>query len=259
MYINVSDLLVDTLANTSRCLYLATLVMKSWEKKLFFNTDMFVQRLQMYKQAVADKTGGLVNEIALFIDGTKQFICRPGKRPNARRGENLQKACYSGHKRRHCLSFQGCIAPDGIYISFFGPVEGRRHDSTLLRMSGLLPFIRNSDELAAQQFLIYGEPAYAVNDLMCAPFKGATLSPQQAEFNRTLSKARVSVEWGFGNVKRLFAFVEYAKSQKILLSPIATLFKVAVLLTNIHVCITERSQSSVYFHVQPPTLEEYLN
>ncbi|KAG3196900.1 hypothetical protein PC128_g7260 [Phytophthora cactorum] len=55
--------------------------------------------------------------------------------------ENLQKVCYSGHKRRHCLNYQGVNTPDGLYISFFDPIEGRLHDSTMLRESMLLPYL----------------------------------------------------------------------------------------------------------------------
>ena len=194
----------------------------------------------------------------MFLDGTKHFTCRPGRRLNAPNGENLQRSCYSGRKRRFCLSHQGVNTPDGIIISFSGPVEGRRHDVTLLRMSEIIPFIRQHERLRTLSFLIFGDPAYSNSDIIMTPFKGANLNQEQREFNKLLSSVRVSVEWCFGLVKRLFAFIDWAKSQKILLSPVALFFKVAVFLTNIHTCVNEGNQVSDFFQLDPPSLQEYL-
>lgn len=64
-----------------------------------------------------------------FIDGTLRRMARPG------RG---QKACYSGHKRTHGIKFQSVTFPNGMIGHLYGPVEGRRHDTTLLAASGLM-------------------------------------------------------------------------------------------------------------------------
>ena len=232
--------------------------MDTWGHLQYFHDGLFARRVNQYKQAVLEKTDGLVDNVALFLDGTKHYTCRPGRRRGGPAGENLQRVCYSGHKRRVCLSYQGGNAPDGIMITFCGPVEGRRHDITLLRISDILAHIRRSPILRQHSFRIYGDPAYVTNDIIITPFKGAVLTPEQSVFNTKMSKVRVSIEWEFGIVKRMFAFIDWAKGQKILLSPVAVLFKAAVFLTNVHTCVNRGNQISDFFQLDPPTLEEYL-
>ena len=80
-----------------------------------------------------------------FIDGTALFVSRPGG--------GLQRACYSGHKRKHALKFQNLLTPDGLFFHLFGPVEGRRHDMTLYHESGM-------DATLADALIVGGEQYY---------------------------------------------------------------------------------------------------
>ena len=75
-----------------------------------------------------------------FIDGTKLQTCRI-KCTDATKDYNLQKYIYSGHKRMHCLNYQVVTTPDGLALHFYGPLEGARHDITLLRESRLLEYL----------------------------------------------------------------------------------------------------------------------
>ena len=65
------------------------------------------------------------------------------------------------------------------------------------------------------------------------------------------------VEWEFGKVVREFAFLDFKKNQKIFLQPVALHYFVAVLLTNAHTCMYG-SQTSKYFGLDPPSVEEYF-
>ncbi|OWZ14136.1 hypothetical protein PHMEG_00012423 [Phytophthora megakarya] len=215
-------------------------------------------RLPSYKIAVTAASRNIVDGIALFIDGTKHFICRLSPRLDAPRGENLQKVAYSGHKRRHCLSYRGVIVPDGLSISFWGPVEGRRHDTTLLRQSGLLGYVETHPVLRQLRFNIYGDPAYSVSDLISVPYQGASLTQDMKACNALLSSLRVAEELGFNHIKRDFAHLEYVKAHKVRLSPVAVTVKCAVLFGNIHTCINKGNQISTMFQLKPPELEEYL-
>lgn len=69
-----------------------------------------------------------LSNVSGFIDGTLRRIARPGV---------AQRACYNGHKKHHGLKWQNVIAPDGMIIDQWGPVEGRRGDIWLLRESDL--------------------------------------------------------------------------------------------------------------------------
>lgn len=84
--------------------------------------------LQVYADAIYDKGAPLQNCFG-FVDGTVRPICRP---------THHQRICYNGHKRIHALKFQSVVIPNGLIAHLYGPVEGRRHDSAILRMSGLM-------------------------------------------------------------------------------------------------------------------------
>ena len=49
-------------------------------------------------------------------------MSRPGGNPQ------LQMRLYNGHKRIHCLEFQGVSFPDGMIGDLYGPICGARHD-----------------------------------------------------------------------------------------------------------------------------------
>ena len=88
-------------------------------------------------------------------------------------------------------------------------------------------------------------------------FAGAQVTEQQAQFNKSMSKVRECVEWGFGKVVGTFAFVDFKKNQKVYLQPIGRMYMVAVLMTNVHTCFYG-SQTSQFFGIDPPDLHRYL-
>ena len=56
----------------------------------------------------------------------------------------------------HAIKFQSVVAPNGLLANLYGPVEGRRHDSALLAMSGLLPQLEQHSFAPDGQALCYG-------------------------------------------------------------------------------------------------------
>ena len=109
------------------------------------------QNLEMFALTVYQKSGALKNCWG-FIDGTVRDCCRPGE---------FQKVMYNGHHRVHGLKFQSVTCPNGLIANFFGPVEGKRHDSSLLAESQLLQKLEevsfSSDD--GTPLCIYGDPA----------------------------------------------------------------------------------------------------
>ena len=72
-----------------------------------------------------------------------------------------------------------------------------------------------------------------------------------------MSKVRVSVEQLIGDIIKQFIFTDFKKNQKMGLSPIAKQQRVSVLLTNAFTCLY-RNNTSDYFDLEPPILEEYF-
>ena len=142
-----------------------------------------------------------------FLDGTVRPIARPS---------NDQEAVYNGHKRTHALKYQSLMLANGIII-IDGPFEGRRHDSFLLRESGLMQRLRELPlSHDGSRYLVYGDPAYALQQQVICPYPTVNITQEQQLFNENMSKVRQSVEYGFGKVLQNFSFVDYKKKSKTL-------------------------------------------
>ena len=85
------------------------------------------------------------------VDGTVRALSRPNE---------FQRILYNGHKKVHALKFQSVVAPNGFITNICGPVEGKRHDSGMLRISGRLERQARSFDRASNILCIYWEPAY---------------------------------------------------------------------------------------------------
>lgn len=103
----------------------------------------------------------------------------------------------------------------------------------------------------------YGDAAYATLSHVGRGFKGGNLTPAQRAYNGAMSAVRISVEWNYGKIVELFAYVDFRKGLELMLSPIAKYYSVAALLTNAHTTLYGCKTSS-YFGMAPPTLEEYF-
>lgn len=215
---------------------------------LGFDSERIVPQLSSFANAVARKGAPLLNCVG-FIDGTARFICRP---------TSNQRDYFSGHKRAHCLKYQGISTPDGIIVHLSGPWIGRRHDAGMFAESGISVSIGQPLLHQNIQYVLYGDPAYPITNFLIAPFRERSLTEEQNLFNQRMSNVRECVEWTFGKVSTLFAFVDFKKNLKINLQPVAEYYLVATFLTNCHTCFYG-SQTSSFFSLEPPTIEEYLN
>ncbi|XP_071963310.1 uncharacterized protein [Antedon mediterranea] len=166
--------------------------------------------------------------------------------------------CVNGLKAHvHSLKFQSVVTPNGLIANLFGPIEGCRHDAFMLRESNLLQQLeRYAVRLNGDPLCIYGDPAYPLRVHLQAPFKG-NLTQGQQDFNRSMSQARVSVEWLFRDIIENWKFVDFKKTQKIGLSAIGKIYVVCCLLTNAHTCLYGNITSKT-FKLDPPALEEYF-
>ena len=204
--------------------------------------------LQMFADAV-HRRGAALQNCWEFVDGTVRPISRPGRN---------QRVLYNGHKKIHGIKFQCVAAPNGLVANLYGPVEGKRHDSSMLMMSGLLNQLQQySYNPRGDMLCIYGDPAYPLRPQLQAPFKGVRLTPDQEAWNYAMSKVRVEVEWVFGDVTSYFKFLDFKRNLKIGLSAVGKMYIVCTLMLNAHTCLYG-SNSSDYFDVNPPALEDYF-
>ena len=128
----------------------------------------------------------------------------------------------------------------------------------MLGVSGLADKLRRFQKPNGEPYIIYGDPAYGLTRNILAPYRGVRLTDDQQEFNSQMSKVRTCVEWGFGKICQLFAFLDFKKNLKLLLQPIGKYYLVAVIPVNCHTCLYG-SQTAAYFDLDPPMLETYLS
>ena len=72
-----------------------------------------------------------------------------------------------------------------------------------------------------------------------------------------MSSCREAVELGFTDVLRLWTSLDFKGTQWVFTSPIGFQYRLAVILTNIYICLYG-SETSFYFNCSPPTLSQYL-
>jgi nuclease HARBI1 len=199
---------------------------------------------------VCSGAGSYYNNTVGFIDGTCRPICRPTVN---------QQDYYSGYKKVHLLKYQSVLFPNGLIGRLDGPFKGRRHDAAILHLSRIR---KEFEEVLVNEdgswFSIYGDPGYSNQKFIKVGFKNhQKLTPTQKRFNGDMSALRVSVEYGFGKILQLFAFLDFKKNQKLLKQQLKKQYVVAGILANCHTCLNG-SQVSEYFDCSPPSIEEYL-
>ena len=142
-----------------------------------------------------------------FIDGTIKKVCKPGVG---------QQHLYSGHKRVHGVKYQHTMAPNGLVVHCFGPFKGRQPDATMYHDSSIDVQLQPLCSADGSQLALYGDGGYALRPWLFTPFRNAN-TQHKRDFNAMMAQARICVEWGFGKVSTLFAFVNYYANQKFFL------------------------------------------
>jgi hypothetical protein len=147
-----------------------------------------------------------ISIIANQVDGTARAICRPSIN---------QEEYFSGHKRHHCVKYQSVLCPDGIIASLMGPYPGRRHDAGIFRESNLYNQLEQRARFGEnEKYVLYGDPAYPIQELLLCPFPGRRLAIEQQNFNTRMSSMRQAVEWAFGKIISDFAFLDFKKKSE---------------------------------------------
>jgi len=240
-----------------------------WYKPLFV-TDFrrWTRDFPEWAAAVCQVQGGddgtSYRGIVAFVDGTLNPTCRPPPW--------LQRAFYSGYKKKHGVHWQGTLALMGLLIDLAGPFEGRHTDKWMLNVSELTDRLKQALDWAvdnegapvtwpAGDIYFFGDAGYNRRlqmQVMHAKPPGRELTDAQTRVNLRLSKSRIANEWIFGRIGALWPYVACKTKLKVRVGNVGSVFIVATLLTNALTCL-EGSATSKYFGLVPPTLEEYFD
>lgn len=215
------------------------------------NVELLAERADMYAQAISNE-GAPLDSCFGFMDCTKLEMSRPG-------GDGaMQRSCYSGHKRFHCLVYQSITTPDGLIFHMYGPEVGRRHDMTLYQDSGIDLILQQHMVMDGRQFYLYADAAYVLKPWMQIAFNPAFATPPQIVHNHAMNAARVAVEWSYKDVKQMWSSQDFKRMLKVRQAPVSLMYLGAALLWNIKVCMQHGGQVQQHFGCPPPTLDRYL-
>lgn len=216
-------------------------------------------RLRVYsnlrKFARASRRAGCGGRIWGFIDGHFMGFCRPV------RG---QKSVYSGKEKAHGQKYQAIVTPDGLISSLEGPFTGADHDWKIYTEGRVEERLRRLFEQrpGRASLWLYGDPAYHCVYGVIAPYKHHLgrrhLPPEQRQFNKVLSRYRISVEHAFGQTQRLWTYASFAKALRSGSQATGQFYYTIVLLTNCLICLRGGNQTSFRYGVKPPNIYEYL-
>jgi len=235
----------------------------TWGFLLDFNPTHFNGQLQNWAQAIAARGAPAPLNIIAFIDGTLRRTTRPapsaaglpaGVTPYA-----IQRAQYSGHKRHHGFKFQDIIAPNGLIIGSYGPVDGRHSDPFMLARSGVIAALPNMQDSTGTIYRLFGDSIYPFLPRLFRMYRNTVPGSPQYLLNKIMSKVRVSVEWGFNLVTNSFQAVDFIRWQRMYLTKPARQYRIATLLTNCLSIMRGTNQISEDFNCPLPTLRDYLN
>lgn len=97
------------------------------------------------------------------------------------------------------------------------------HDQNIFDTSLVIDELREILDCRAigyKLYAIYGDPAYRESDVLIRPFRRNVTGIADVDdmVNMAMSGVRIAVEWEFGHVANLFAFLKFKPGQKLLLS-----------------------------------------
>lgn len=218
---------------------------------LTWRQDSMSSRASMYAAHIHEHSP--LESCVGYIDCTKQKVSRPG-------GHNKnQRALYTGHKRTWCLKWQTVSTPDGLIIHLWGPDDGRRHDSTLYRKSGIDEILEFGLLINGVRYCIYGDAAYILRLWLQVAYPRIGATPLQQSYNTDCNAGRTSVEWSYKDARQSWTSIDFQRKMKVRESPVALLNIAAMLLWNVKVVLGHGSQSSAFMgDCPPPTWDEYV-
>ena len=148
-----------------------------------------------------------------------------------------------------------------IFLLLFIVSEDRKHDASMLADSGLLQDLqRFANSPAGNPFCLCGNPAYPQRVYLQTPFQkfNRALTAPMIAFNQSMSTVRESLEWLFNDIVNYFKFMDFKKNLKISLSSVGKMYAVCAILSwNALTCLYP-NQTSQYFNLDPPALQDYF-
>ena len=224
-------------------------VCRTYKQHIICNVELLRRNAPLYCEAIKGQGAHLECCIG-FIDGTNREACRP---------TIYQDLYYSGHKHYHSYKFQSFVTPNGLISGLEGPVEGKRHDQLLYDQSKIRQILADDEVLS--KYCLFADQGYRTFGNLASPHRtrsSTQLNDIQREFNRSMLKPRLTVEWMFMRVTQLFSYFHDQSKQRMHGTAVGSHYSAAVFFVNVMTCMRGGNIVSACFNCPPPTLAEYL-
>jgi hypothetical protein len=147
-----------------------------------------------------------------------------------------------------------------------GPEPGFEPDTMVWRDSQMRHELNEimEERLAELQprrrLMLYADKIYNNDNIVRAAWslRHGPVAQWMTDENAIMAGIRVAIEWTFGTIIMLNKYVDFCKGQKLMESPLAEHYIVAVLLSNCHNCIYGDEHIG-FFNCEPVTLADYLS
>ena len=214
-------------------------------------------------------------DTTLLLDTFLIRIARPrttvgGYRYRSRRVQqglprDQQRQWWGFYRKMHACKLQSIVSPDLMFLSLRGTFVSKRHNITVLRLSGdAVQFARASQTLGGRSIhTIAADKGYT--NCMALPVTGMYKKPmtrQQRIDNSIVATVRVAVEWAHQKLHNNWRYIDLSNAMKINSIQLDKIILVMGFFTNVHTCLYG-SEGCVYFStsenpLHPPALDEYL-
>ncbi len=108
-------------------------------------------------------------------------------------------SAYFNHKQFYSIILSAVVDARGLFMCVDTGFPGKMHDASVLRRSSL--FRNHRRWFSNDGFSLYADAAYPLCSWLMTGFRNANQTPEQRDFNKCGSRARVIVEMAFGKLK----------------------------------------------------------
>jgi DDE superfamily endonuclease len=84
---------------------------------------------------------------------------------------------------------------------------------------------------------LYGDPAYCLRPYLQVGYQGSNLNLDQVQFNASMSKVRIAVEWAFRDIKMYLTHVDLPRKLKLGVTLGGQWYISSAVLWNFRVCL----------------------
>ena len=88
------------------------------------------------------------------------------------------------------------------------------------------------------RYKVYGDSIFPWQECVQSRYYGDNVSARENLENRALSSCRESIEWHYGELGRLFPFIQYKNKNQLLKCPVKEVFITAMIMRNCLVCFS---------------------